>query len=522
MVSKSLFTGLGEFAYKAHDNQKRFLNLATRTQQQQILARLTLEDIENISDESLIYLMLKLLNTHRKTYYDAAIVQALRQRLKALAGEQKKWIDRDRYLTILFKLGQFVLLVWGMILFLMLCHAGFDRESVKEVTLLTLLLLLASLTGFSVLNRLRQRVSSTIHPFYFKEASERRLVILGAIAVFFLGPISLLLFLIADLAGVFPYVISLILLQLVRFGMAKEVNRSFFTYHTKGRGFVLLLIGLALIMIIRLLTGLFAGDFLTVLPVLLATLIGAFFFFGGHRYHWIHSVYKKDIRMDLPKILLFFLKEWLYYSIFVSLATFFSVSIYYDTYHLTLIGFLWSLVTIMVNLFVTYNRRVRVKEKMEHSEDYKQVVDYFRTLQAISGKERKLSKELIVPDKFCLLSRFYDDLTAGGLVAVLTDRVLVPRMADLEKVLEENHCQYALERLLWAKSLYKGDWYALETLSEKQLSPVIQDLRNLLQSEEHYTAVGHQSALLNDMVPMLVWKTYLLYLNHKEAFSSVF
>lgn len=522
MVSKSLFTGLGEFAYKGHDNQKRFLNLATRTQQQQILAQLTPEDIESISDESLIYLMLKLLHTHRKTYYDAATVQALRQRLKALAGERKKWVDRERYLTTLFKLGQFVLLVWCVILFLTLCRAGFDRESVKEVTYLTLLVLLASFSSLFILNRLKHRLKSIHHPFYFKEASERRLVILGAIAVGFLGPISLLLFLIADFAGVFPYILGLILLQIVYFEMAKEVNSSFHTNHTNGHGFVLMLIGLVAIVMVRLLTGMFAGDFLLVLPALLALLIGSYFFLGGNTYGWIHRIYKKDVRLDLPKVLMVFLKVWWLYSAAISLATFFSVSIHYDTYHFTLVGFLWVLVTIAIHQFMTRRRRRLIKKQIDSYEDYKDIVGYLLTVLRDAKQEKKLSQNLTVLDKFYLISRFYDDLTVGGLVAVLTDRVLVPRMAELEKVFEETDCQYALSSLLWAKSLYKGDWYALETLPDKQLSLVIQDLRNLLQSEEHYAEVGHQSALLNDLVPMLVWKNYLLYLNHKEAFSSVF
>lgn len=95
-------------------------------------------------------------------------------------------------------------------------------------------------------------------------------------------------------------------------------------------------------------------------------------------------------------------------------------------------------------------------------------------------------------------------------------------MAELENVLEQEQCTYALARLRWAKSSYKGDWYAVEQMTPNQISQVIKEIQSAYHKEEFYDRMNIYSAQINDMVPMLMWKSYHLYMNHKDSFANVY
>lgn len=525
MASKTLFRYLNSFAYNPSQNIRHLLNTSSSDEIKKVLSQLTQEDIETIEDEGLIYQLIMLIKKHYKANRDSIRANWLKEQLVKLAGDQKKWLKWDNWLVLILALGQVALMLWSILFIIMLGSGDADFAFDRGVHLLTIIIFLFSYNGLVTLNLLRKRIGSTTYAFYFKEASGRSLMAWGALASFLITFLSLLLFLLTGFGGLVPFFLGLVILAVVRFSMAKTVNHSFLSAGSVPYFSIFLIVALGLVVIIRTVQGLMLGEF----PIVLALLLVALCLWNGvikpanlSNFTWVNYRYEKENRLDIVRLLIFFLKQWLIYASLISLASFTNPYLPYLMFHINLLGILWVLLTTIIIKKLIKNRRPKLKERIDQWDDYKAIVSYLNEVLIGMKHERILSKNSTPVDKFYLLNRFYNAVYKGGLMEIFSDKVLLVKMAELEALLEETQSIYAANILRWAKTIYKGDWYAVESMDDKQLSQFINEFQASCHSESTYSKIYSYSAQLNEMLPMLLWKSYKIYLDYKEAFVEVY
>lgn len=524
MASRTLFHILSNSAYKPSHHLQRLLNNSTPEEIKHLLDSMTSEDVKSLQDEALIYQFLKMIYKHHQGIRFVH-THLFKERLRVLAGEKERWLRWSKGLTYLFAFGQLTLVLWSLLFMMMLSSRTPEPSLDREIHLLTLVALLLTYNGLVTLNLLRRRLASRLYPFYFKESSGRRLVIWGALATLLLSFVSLLLFFLAEFWGLFPLFLGLVVLVGVRFSMAKPVNRSFLSDGGTPYWSILLIASIGIMALIRSVLAVMSGNFITLITPSL-TLLCLWKYIVGHTFltsfTWINHLFEKNSRLKIVNIILFFLRQWLIYGSLVSFASFFNPALPYLMYPISLTGIIWIIISSGFLRILTKRRRPKIKKQMEKAEDYKETVSYLQQILTSLRHETKFSQIPTAVDKFYLLSRFYNIMSSSGLLGVLSDKVLLQKMAELENVLEQERCTYALDRLRWAKSSYKGDWYAVEQMTPNQISQVIKEIQSAYHKEEFYDRMNIYSAQINDMVPMLMWKSYHLYMNHKDSFANVY